>query len=57
MTPISALYRRADDHPRQVAFITGNEIWTCRRPAIEPTVFRERCSRAVCGRAIALQCT
>jgi long-chain acyl-CoA synthetase len=48
MTPITALYRRADNHPRQVAFITGNEIWTYRRLATEA----DRLARALLVRGV-----
>jgi long-chain acyl-CoA synthetase len=48
MTPITALYRRADTHPFEVAFIDANGIWSYRQLATEA----DRLARAFLARGV-----
>jgi non-ribosomal peptide synthetase component E (peptide arylation enzyme) len=45
MTPIAALYWRANNQPDAVAFVAGNDAWSYRRLATEA----ERLARAFLG--------
>jgi len=48
MTPIDALYHQATHHPRQTAFIAGDEVWTYHRLAHEA----ERLAQALIARGL-----